>query len=292
MNNYVIITDCTCDLSMDIIQKYDIPIIPMEFTLDNEKYLHTADFSVFREINFYDKLKNGSTAATSQINPYTYNEFFTPYLEEGKDILYVCFSSGLSSTYQSSMIAIAELKEKYPDRKIISVDSLGASAGEGLMTLYAYLNKEKGMSIEENAAWLQEHVQNFAHWFTVDDLHHLKRGGRISAATAIVGSALNIKPILRVDEEGHLVSVSKAHGRKKSLSSLANKLAETIKDPEGQVIMISHGNCVEDATFLKEKILEVIPNIQEVVLSEIGPVIGAHSGPGTVALFYFADSRN
>ncbi|MDF9824858.1 DegV family protein with EDD domain [Breznakia sp. PF5-3] len=290
MKKYTIVTDCTCDLSLDLIDRYDIKVIPMEFTIDDEKHLHSADFKVFKEIKFYDRLRNGSMASTSQINPFTYTEFLTPYLEAGNDILYVAFSSGLSSTYESSVIAINELTEKFPERKIITIDSLAASAGEGLMVYYACLNREQGMTIEENKEWLESHVQNFAHWFTVDDLHHLKRGGRVSAATAIVGSALSIKPVLHVDETGHLVSISKAHGRKKSLSTLAQKLKDTILEPKGQVIMISHGDCLEDAQFLKDKIIESVP-VADVIISDIGPVIGAHSGPGTVALFYFGKSR-
>lgn len=289
MKDYIIVTDGTCDLALDVIETYDIKVIPMEFSIDEEHYLHSADFKVFKEVRFYDRLRSGSTAATSQITPYTYTEFLTPYLEAGKDILYLAFSSGLSSTYESSVIAFKALQEKFPQQQLVTIDSLAASAGEGLMTYYACINREQGMGIEENKQWLEDHIQNFAHWVTVDDLHHLKRGGRVSATTAFVGTALSIKPILYVDKEGHLLSVGKAHGRKKSLSTLANKLKETIAQEE-QVIMIAHGDCLEDALFLRDKIMQTT-KVKDAIISEIGPVVGAHSGPGTIALFYFATSR-
>lgn len=289
MNNYIIVTDCTCDLSIDVINKYDIKVIPMEFRLGEQDYLHSADFKVFNEVGFYNQLREGIEASTSQITPYTYESFLTPLLEAGNDILYVAFSSGLSSTYSSSVIAFETLQEKFPDRKIITIDSLAASAGEGLMVYYACLNRENGMSIEENKAWIEEHIQNFAHWVVVDDLHHLKRGGRISAATAFVGSALSIKPIIHVNEEGKLINIGKAHGRKKSLTTIANKLKETIS-PNDQTIMIAHGDCLSDAEFLRDKIMEM-GVVKEVIISEIGPVVGAHSGPGTVALFYMGTTR-
>lgn len=290
MRDYIIVTDCTCDLSMDIIDKYDIKVIPMEFTLDNEVHLHTHDFKAFHEVDFFNKLRNGSVASTTQITPFTYNEYLTPFLEQGKDILYIAFSSGLSNTYQSSCLAFEELKQKFPEAKIVTIDSLAASAGEGLMTLYACLNKENGMTIEENEAWIREHIQQFVQWFTVDDLHFLKRGGRVSATTAIVGSALKIKPILHVDESGHLINIAKTHGRNKSLSTLANKLEELIEDAPNQIVMISHGDCIDDAELLKQKILDKVA-VKDVIISEIGPVVGAHSGPGTVALFFFGTSR-
>jgi len=289
MNNYVIVTDCTSDLSLDVIHKYDLKVIPMEFRLGEQEYLHSADFKVFHEVKFYDKLRDGVEASTSQISPYAYEEFLTPLLEAGNDILYIALSSGLSSTYASSVVAIQALQDKYKQQTIYTLDSLAASAGEGLMVYHACKNREAGMRIEENKTWLEEHIQNFAHWVVVDDLNHLKRGGRISATTAFVGSALSIKPIIHVNEEGKLINVGKVHGRKKSLTTIANKLKETIS-PKDQTIMIAHGDCYEDALFLKDKIMEM-KLVEEVIISEIGPVIGAHSGPGTVALFYMGTTR-
>ncbi|OCN03552.1 hypothetical protein A4S06_05170 [Erysipelotrichaceae bacterium MTC7] len=291
MGNYLIVSDVTADLHMDVIKTYDVKMIPMMFRLDEKEYQQEADFKVFHEIDFYNQLRNGSTGSTSQITPYTYIEYFTPLLEAGHDVLYIAFSSGLSNTYQSSLVALEELKESFPDRKIHFIDSLAASAGEGLMIYYACLNREKGMTIEENEAWLLDNRLHFAHWVAVDDLHHLARGGRVSGATAIVGSALSIKPILHVDDEGHLLNVAKARGRKKSLNKLVEKMKETAIDPQDQVIMISHADSLDDVKYLIDKIKTDV-GVKDVIVSDIGPVVGSHAGPGTIALFFLAKTRS
>lgn len=291
MGNYLIVSDVTADLHMDVIERYDVKMIPMMFMLDDQEYQQDADFKVFHELDFYNKLRAGSTGSTSQITPYAYIKYFTPLLEAGQDILYIVFSSGLSNTYQSSQIALQELKEKFPERKIYFIDSLAASAGEGLLVYYACLNREKGMTIEENATWLEENRLHIAHWVAVDDLHHLARGGRVSDATAIVGSALSIKPILHVDDEGHLLNVAKARGRKKSLNKLVEKMAQTAINPKDQLIMISHADALEDATYVANKIREEM-GVKEIFISDIGPVIGSHAGPGTIALFFFSNTRS
>lgn len=290
MTNYQIITDCTCDLSKSIYEKYPLLILPMEVNLDSEVFMHTKDFQNMDAITFYNKLKNGGVSTTSQINPETFRIEFEKVLNEGKDILYIGFSSGLSGSLQSSIVAKSLLEDKYPDRKIIIVDSLAASAGQGLLVYYALLNQEQGLNIEENEKWLNDHVLNLSLWFTVDDLQFLKRGGRVSGAVAFVGTALKIKPVLHVDNEGHLVNVSKEHGRKASLHALANRLHETIIEPEKQIIFISHADALEDAEFLATKIRSTTP-IKDIIFSDIGPVIGSHSGPGTIALFFFATER-
>lgn len=290
MNNYQIFTDSTCDLSSEIYTKHPIIILPMDFTLDATTYTHTHDFKNFSATDFYQKLATGSTSTTSQINPTTFKNEFEKVLQLGHDVLYIGLSSGLSGTIQSSLIAKAELENLYPHNKIEIIDSLGASAGQGLLVYRALVNQKNGMTIEENATWLKNNIHHLAHWFTVDDLMFLKRGGRISSAAAMLGTALRVKPILHVDDDGRLASVSKAHGRKASLTACAEKLAATIIEPANQTIFISHAEALEDAQFLANKIEELCP-VKEIVLSSIGPVIGSHSGPGTVALFFFATQR-
>lgn len=290
MTNYQVITDCTCDLPNTIYEKYPIIILPMQVNLESTVFLHTKDFENMSVEEFYTRLKNGSTSTTSQINPESFKIEFENVLKEGKDILYIGFSSGLSGTLQSSLIAKNELMEKYPDRKIIIVDSLAASAGQGLLVYQGLVNQENGLSIDENERWLNSNALNLAQWFTVDDLQFLKRGGRISGTVALVGTALKIKPVLHVDNEGHLINVSKSHGRKASLNALADKLADTITNPQEQAIFISHADALEDAQYLANKIIELV-SVKDIILSNIGPVIGSHSGPGTVALFFFATER-
>lgn len=290
MTNYQIFTDSTCDLASEIYTNHSLVIIPMDFTIDTTTYSHTHDFKNFSAAEFYEKLSTGSMSSTTQINPTIFKMEFEKALQNGKDVLYIGLSSGLSGTVQSSLIAKAELEELYPNNKIVIVDSLGASAGQGLLVYQALLNQENGLTIEENGEWLNNNVLHLAHWFTVDDLNFLKRGGRISSAAALLGTALRVKPVLHVDNEGRLASVSKAHGRKASLTALAEKLANTITNPEKQTIFISHAEALEDAQFLANKIKELCP-VKNIVFSSIGPVIGSHSGPGTIALFFFATQR-
>lgn len=290
MTKYQIFTDCTCDLSKDIYMNYPLVILPMDVTIDSSTFSHTHDFKNMSAKEFYEKLRNGYMSTTSQITPMIFKETFENTLKEGKDVLYIGFSSGLSGTLQSSLLAKSELEDSYPNNKIIIIDSLAASAGQGLLVYQALLNQKNGMAIDENETWLNNNILKLAHWFTVDDLQFLKRGGRVSGAVALVGTALKIKPVLHVDNEGHLVNVSKAHGRKASLNALADKLATTITDPTNQVVFISHGDAFEDAQFLADKIFET-SHVKEIVISDIGPVIGSHSGPGTIALFFFATER-
>ena len=207
--NYVILTDSTTDISQAIADEINVKVWPMQFELDGLAYRNFPDEREMKSDDFYDLMRSGKMPKTSQINVVDFCEYFSEYLEKGLDILYICFSSGLSGTYNNSLIAIEELKEKYPDRTVISVDSLAASMGEGLLVYLAAQQKNKGMGLQELAKWVEDNRLHLCHWFTVDDLHHLKRGGRVSAATAIVGSALNIKPVLHVDDEGHLINVSK-----------------------------------------------------------------------------------
>ncbi|MBQ7835981.1 MAG: DegV family protein [Clostridia bacterium] len=287
-NNFVLLTDSSADLNVALQEELDVEVMPLTVSVDGGDYIPGNELDIKC---FYDSLRLGKSATTSAINLDTAIVAMEKYLSDGKDLLYVAFSSGLSSTAQTGKLAADELREKYPDRKIFVVDSLCASLGQGLLVYYASQLRNEGKSIEEVRDWLESNKLNLCHWFTVDDLHHLKRGGRVSAATAVVGTMLSIKPVLHVDNEGHLINVSKARGRKPSIQALAAKLGETgIGDPADQVIYISHGDCIEDAEYLAGIIREKY-NPKKIVIGYVGAVIGAHSGPGTLALFFLGKER-
>lgn len=290
MRNYVIITESTADLPSKIVEEMGITVIPMAFDIAGKSYLNYPDNRELSAHEFYDKVRNGEKSTTSLINSAYFINLFESVLKSGKDILYIAFSSGLSGTYNASLIAAEELKEKYNDAKIICVDTKAASVGEGLIVYTAAKKKQEGMDIDELHIWLLNNVLKVCHWFTVDDLNHLKRGGRISAISATLGTALNIKPVLHVDNEGHLVPMSNVRGRKKSLHALVEHMTETCVSPEEQVIFIGHGDCIEDAEYV-EKLVRENFKVKDVVINYIGPVIGSHSGPGTVALFFFGTER-
>jgi len=290
MRDYVIITDSTTDLTEELINELDITVIPMEFNIDGKSYLNYSDERDISYKEFYDFLRNGKNSTTSLINTATFTELFEPILEDGKDILYIAFSSGLSGTYNSSCIAAQMLSEKYTDSKIYTVDSLSASMGEGLLVYHAAKKKKEGMNIDELKDWVENNKLNLCHWFTVDDLHHLKRGGRLSSAAAIVGTMLNIKPVLNVDNEGYLIPVEKVRGRKLSITAMLKMMEKTAINPEEQTIFISHGDCLEEAEFLANLVKEKL-NVKDIKMNYIGPVIGSHSGPGTIALFFLGTER-
>lgn len=290
MNEYVILTDSTSDLNPQIINDLNIVVIPLQFTIGEKSYYDYADERELSIKNFYDMLRGGAMSTTAQINTAQYIDVFEPYLKEGKDVIYICFSSGLSGSYNSSCLAAQELSEKYPNQKVYSVDSLAASMGEGLLVYNAVMRKKAGLSIDELKKWVEDNRNHLCHWFTVDDLHHLKRGGRVSSAAAVVGSMLGIKPVLHVDNEGHLIPVEKVRGRQRSLETLVQKMEESCIAPQDQVIMISHGDCLEDAKIVEELVRTKL-HVKDVLINYIGPVIGTHSGPGTVALFYMGKQK-
>ena len=288
MNEYVIFTDSCCDVSPELLAKWGVPYANMTFSFDGEdkEYIGT-DIS---NHDFYDRMRQGAHARTAAINADTFARAFTPVLEESKDILYVAFSSGLSTTVNSAHMAAAELQEQYPDRKIIIVDTLAASAGGGLMVYLAVAKKNEGATIEENAAYIESLVPQHCIWFTVDDLEYLKRGGRVSPLVAFAGGVLGIKPILQMDEEGHLVKVSTARGRKKAIEALAEKYAELSYEEKNTPIFISHAEAENDAKQLAD-ILMQRRGAEVSLITEIGPVIGSHAGPGTIALFFIGKHR-
>ena len=287
MNNFVIYTDSACDLKPDVLKSLNVECIQLSFRFDNEDkdYLNNE-----MDINtFYKRMKNGETAKTSAINPETFSHRFEELLSEGRDILYIGFSSGLSTTFNSARIAADELKAKYPERKIICVDSLCASAGQGMLVYLAAKKRDLGADLETVAEYIEGIKLNLCHWFTVDDLVYLKRGGRISPTVAIVGGILGIKPILHVDNEGKLVNVSKVRGRKASLNALLDKYGELAENKQGTVF-ISNADCHEDVSYLKTQFKERY-NAEIEIVTDIGPVIGAHSGPGTMAVFFLGKER-
>lgn len=290
MEDYIIITDSTTDFSPNLIKELELEVLPLHFNIDGKMY---GDYSDGRDIclkDFYNKLRNGETSTTSQVNPEDFLKSFKVYLEKGLDIIYIAFSSALSSTYSSAVIAANELKELFPNRKITVIDSLCASLGEGLLVYLAVKEKRSGKSFEELEKWVNNNKLKVCHWFTVDDLHHLKRGGRVSSTSAILGSMLNIKPILHVDNNGRLVLVTKSRGRQKSINTLIDKIDETAIDIQNQTIFISHGDCEEDATYMANLIKERY-KVKDVIINTIGPVIGSHAGPGTLTLFFMGTKR-
>lgn len=284
--SYKIITDSTTDLTVEMTEALGVHVIPLKFTIDGKTYRDRE----MPEKTFYAKLREGKMSSTTQINADEFVRTFEPYLQEGQDVLYIGFSSGLSGTYQSACIARDELADKYPDRTLYVFDSLCASMGEGLIVYLAAKMKENGANIDEVLAWLKANEKHLCHWFTVDDLNHLKRGGRVSAATALVGTMLGIKPVLHVDDEGHLIPVSKVRGRRQSLDALVKKMEETAIEPQNQTVFISHGDCKEDAEYVAQQVKSKL-GVKHIEINFIGPVIGAHSGPGTVALFFLGTER-
>ena len=287
MANYQIITDSCCDLTAEMIEKLNLKMVSLNMMFRGE----TVPDSVSGEIKaFYDAMRGGESATTSAVNPEGWAEAMRSSLEQGMDVLVIAFSSGLSTTYQSAVIAANELQETYPDRKICVVDSLCASLGQGLLCWHAAKKRDEGMALEELAAWIESHKGNLCQWFTVDDLKYLKRGGRVSAATALVGTMLNIKPVLHVDDEGHLVSVSKVRGRKASIQAMADKMAQLALPGENDFITICHADCREDAETLAQMVKERL-GVKEVFIGYTGAVIGSHAGPGTLALFFMGSAR-
>lgn len=290
MADYRIITDSCCDLTQSMADELGLAVTPLSVNFKGEEYRNYLDGRELDPHDFYMGLREGEMTSTTAANPTLWAEMIRPCLEAGDDALILAFSSGLSTTCNAARMAAEELQEEFPDRKIYVVDTLCASMGQGLLCWHVAKQKQQGATLEEARDFAENNKLNLAHWFTVDDLHFLKRGGRINAATAMVGSLLQIKPVLHVDDEGHLISVSKARGRKASIQALAAKVGEDAFDPTQQPMFISHGDCPEDAQYLASILTEQY-NVPEVRISYVGPVIGSHSGPGTLALFYLGKKR-
>ena len=287
MPAYKIVTDSCCDFPLEMYAKLDLAMLPLSVEFRGKIQDDRNDDSL-KEL--YDGFRKGEAAKTSAVNPERWSMAMKPYLEQGLDVLVMAFSSGLSTTYQSAVIAAEELKEAYPSRKILVVDTLAASMGQGLLVWYACKKRDEGMSLEDLYDWVEENKLHLCHWFTVDDLMYLKRGGRVSATTALVGTMLQIKPVLHVDDEGHLINVAKARGRKSSIDALAKKVGELGGSYDNSTMFITHGDCLEDAEYLANQLKEKY-GAKEVRISYVGSVIGSHSGPGTLALFFLGKNR-
>ena len=290
MSEFVILTDSCADLTADMVEQLGVQVLPLSFNMDGKTVFNYPDNREMDPHEFYDHLRAGKMATTSAVNVAQFTEAMEPVLQQGKDVLVLAFSSGLSTTYNSAAIAADDLKEKYPERKIYVVDTLCASLGQGLLVYLAAKEQEKGGSIEQVRDWAENNKMSVAHQFTVNDLFHLKRGGRVSAATAVVGSMLAIKPVLHVDDEGHLINIGKVRGRAASLKALVDAMEKSVIDPANQTVFISHGDCWDDANAVADMVKERF-GVKEVLMNYVGPVIGAHAGPGVVALFYIGKER-
>lgn len=288
--SFEIVTDSSANLPDHMIDEYGLHILSLVFRVNDQEYKSYTEGEKTDLKRFYTMMREKEHITTSLVNVEHAMELVESLLRQGKDVLYIGFSSGLSGSYQATAMVINQLKEEYPNRKIYTVDTLAAALGEGLLVYYAANLKKEGKSIEEVYEWILNNRLHLCHWFTVDDLFFLLRGGRVSSASAIVGSMLSIKPVMHVDDEGHLIVMEKVRGRRKSLDALVSHMEQTVMNPEGQMVFISHGDCLEDAEYVKKKVMEKLP-VKDVMVHILDPVIGAHSGPGTVALFYIGEKR-
>ena len=290
MSDYAIFTDSSCDLPAAMAADMGLHVLPLTVNVNGREYRNYLDERELGFSEFYSKLRGGANASTSAPNVEAFVQEMRPVLESGRDILSICFASVLSSTYQNACMAASELAPQFPERKIYCIDSKCASLGQGLLVYLCAMEKKKGRTLEEVHAFAEATKGRVCHWFTVDDLNHLKRGGRISAATALFGSMLSIKPVLHVDDGGHLVAVSKSRGRRASLTALVDRMEQTAIEPAKQTVFISHGDCLEDAQFVAGEIRRRM-GVEDIRINYIGPVIGNHAGPGTVALFFVGTKR-
>lgn len=289
MSEYVILTESSCDLTPELVAQAEVEVLPLSFTIDGKNYPHYPDARAYPIADFYQRMREGAVAVTAAANVVELTEGMEKHLRQGRDVLFLCFSSGLSSTRDACAIAAEDLRERYPERKIYTVDTLAASGGQGLLVLLAGRKQKAGASIEEVRDFAEETKFHVGHWFTVDDLVYLKRGGRVSSAAAVVGTMLNIKPVLHVDNEGHLIPMEKVRGRKAAIQALFHHMQETAL-PDQETVMINHADCLPEAESLAERIrAEFHP--KEVLIADLGPIIGAHTGPGLVTLFFLAEHR-
>ena len=287
MREFVITVNSTVDLPKEWLEERHIPVMPLKYTIDGQTY---PDMSGLTAKEFFQKLREGKTSVTSQINPDEAREMLEPIVREGKDILHLAFSSGLSGTYNSMRIAAEELSEEYPDAKIVVIDTLCACMGEGLLLHKALQLKEQGKTLDEIAAWVEENKLHICHNVTVDDLNHLHRGGRISRTAAVLGTLVQVKPIIHVDNDGKLQVIGKERGRRKSLNKIVDMAVEQAQGWENDLVMITHGDCLEDARYVEKRVKEKM-GVENVLINNIGTVIGSHTGPGVVAVFCMGNKR-
>lgn len=287
MREYVIMTDSSCDLPSWKLEEIGVEVVPLTVDVDGKTYVNYPDWRDIEPHAFFEVLRGGAPAKTSAPAVGVFKSAMSAVLDTGKDLFYIGFTSSLSGTYNAGRLAVEQLSKEYPDRHIISIDSLCASLGQGLYVSLVAQKKAEGATIEEAFDFANSLKLKICHWFTVDDLHFLKRGGRVSATTAIIGTTLGIKPVMHMDAEGRLTKFEIARGRKASVRKLADKLREGCE--EFDTAYIVHGDCEDDARRLEEMVKE--DGIKTVLINSLGPVIGAHSGPGTLALFYVGNNR-
>ena len=288
MSQYQIITDSACDLPKSMLQELNVITVPLFVNFRGESRNDSVEDVDVKEL--YDAMRGGETATTAAVNPDRWASIMEPALAEGKDVLTLAFSSGLSTTYQSAVIAANDLAEKYPDRKIRVVDTRAAALGQGLLVWHTCKMRDSGLDLDALAAWVEENRDHLCHWFTVDDLVYLKRGGRVSAATAVLGAMLNIKPVLHVDDEGHLISMVKARGRKAAIKTLVSKMGELGEGWDNSTVFICHADCIDDANALAAAVKEAY-GVKDAFVGNLGAVIGSHAGPGTLALFFMGTNK-
>ena len=291
MSEYIIMTDSSCDLTQEMADELELTVVPLNVTIDGKTCFNYLDGREIGFKDFYARMRAGSVAKTSAINQAQALTAIEEAAAAGKDVLFLAFSSGLSATYSAAATAMEQLRPKYPERKLYAVDTLCASLGQGLFIWYCCQRKKAGEDIDQVYSWAEEHKLELCHLFTVDDLMFLKRGGRVSAATASIGAALSIKPVMHVDDEGHLIKTGIARGRKGSLKALADEMDKRVKDFKDLPVFISHGDCIDDVEYLANLIRSRHSEVGMIHTNYVGPVIGAHSGPGTVALFFMGSPR-
>lgn len=290
MRDFVILTDSSCDLPADMAEELELEVLPLSFSIGGQDYRNWLDGREISFPDFFAKVRAGEMGVTSAVSVGTSEAKMREILDRGKDLLCLSFSSGLSTTYQSAAIAAEDLRSEYPDAKIHVVDSLSASLGQGLFVYLCAQQKKAGRSIDEVFAYAEDMRFHVCHWFTVDDLNHLKRGGRISAATALFGTMLSIKPVMHMDNEGHLIPVSKARGRKAALMALVDQMERLSIDPAGQTVFICHGDCYDDAKLVSDEVTRRF-GTKDIHINYVGPVIGSHTGCGVVSLFFVGRER-
>jgi|SRR5690554_3869314 len=287
--SYTIIINSSTDLPQSVVEQFNLKLLPLKYNIGDKTYINYLDHRELGIAEFYDTLRNGELATTSQINVYEYEQAIQEEIDSGKDVLILSFSSGLSGSYNAARLATENFKDS--KQKVLLVDTKAASLGEGLLVYLTALQKEQGKTILEAYEYANTLVPHIAHWFTVDDLMFLRRGGRVSGTSARIGTLLRVKPVMHVDDEGKLIVKSKSLGRKKALMTLVSKLEETIDTSISNLVFISHGDSLEDANLLKEEILKLNLDLDIKIINYIGPVIGAHAGPGTMALFFTAKHK-
>lgn len=290
MSNYIIVTDSSCDLSAKMAEELQLHVVPLSVLLDGKHYTNYLDWREISPKEFYDAMRSGAKSTTSAPNVDQFTEVMEEGLAEGKDVLYIGFSSGLSGTFNAGRLAAEQLQEKYPDRKIFAIDTLCAAEGQGLLCWYAAHMRDDGKTIEEVRDWVLDNMMKVNHWVTVDDLKYLRAGGRISATTAVVGTMLNIKPIIIMDDNGKLESVGKVRGRKAAIKALFDYAQKRAVNPQEQVMFINHAECEEDAQYLADMLKRQL-QVKDVIVNTLGPVIGSHTGPGLLVVFFLGENR-